>query len=339
MTTSTTTDNFERVPIGELATLPNPADWHAALRSRGTHVRGGQWTVSTPSDVAAALAAAALHVVPPEAGAGPAADLIARMARFCDGDQHRRRRATTVRLLPAVAGIAAQAARGATQYLRAHAAAEVLDVMPLARTLPAEAIAGGLGMAPADAAAAADQAGRLCDALASGRTSAADAAACGLCAALRPLGLSGEDEVAAAASILFQARDATAALIGATVLASGHGQSAPTAVLVDSVLRRQAPVQCTRRAAAADTTIGGVVVPRGSELWIFLAAAELGNGRPAAFGSGPHACPGADQAGAIAREVVTALDAGGWRPVPGQRVDYEPRPNLRLPREVLVSRG
>ncbi|MGH3301837.1 MAG: hypothetical protein ACRDOK_09165 [Streptosporangiaceae bacterium] len=345
MTTTTTGDQLERVPITELATRPDPADWHAALRALGTHARGGQWIVSTPPDVAAALIAPGLRVIPPPAGGGPAADLVARMARFCDGKEHRRRRALTVRLLPPVAEVAGQAARRTARYLLERAAADVLDVMPLARTVPAGALARTMGLSGPHAASAANLTGRLSDALlfappgpVPAQACDADEAASQLCAALGPLELTGEDGVAAAASVLFQARDATAALIGAAVLAAPRGESGQ-ADRVEAVLRRHAPVQCTRRVAVADTTIGAAVIPRGSDVWIFVAAAEPGSGIPASFGSGPHACPAAATASAIARAVVTVLEAGGWRPVAGQRIDYEPRPSLRLPCHVLVSRG
>jgi cytochrome P450 len=280
--------------------------------------------------------------VPPPTAAGPAADLVARMARFCDGEAHRRRRALTVQLLPTVREVAGHAAEAAAEYLRKQESAQAFDVMPLARALPAWALARALGLSAPEATLAADLTGRLCEALSSARpdaAAAADEAATQLCAVLGRLPLSSEEEIAAAASILFQARDATAALIGAAVLAPAPGEAGQTAVRVESALRREAPVQCTRRAAAADTTIGAAFIPGGSAVWIFVAAAEIGNGTPATFGSGPHACPGGPAATAIAREVVTALDAGGWRPVAGQRMEYEPRPNLRLPRQVLVSRG
>lgn len=317
--------------------------------------------LSTPADVAAALAAPDLSVVPPPAGHGPAADLIGRMARFSDGAAHRRRRELTVRLLPPVAEIAARAAERTAHYLREPRAADalaavpratnVLDVMPLARTVPAEALARALGLGRRHAASAADLTGRLCDALAAtahrgaragarrgapARASDADEAASALCAALRSLGLSDDDEVAAAASILFQARDATAALIGLTVLASAAGRCGRAADRVERVLRREPPVQFTRRTAVVATTIGAAVIPRGSDVRILLTAATAGT--PGTFGDGPHACPGATAATVIAREFGTVLDADGWRPVPGQRVDYEPRPNLRLPCRVLVTR-
>jgi cytochrome P450 len=339
MTTKTTSYQLEDVPIADLATRPDPAAWHEALRKLGTHSRGDQWIVSTPADVAAALSAPDLHVVAPLAGADAAAELIARMARFSEGGAHQRRRAMTVSVLPPVATIAAHAEDIARGQLCDRPPAEELDVMPLARTLAPEALARAMGLSKPDAACAAETTGRLCDALASARTSDADIAAIQLRAALRPLGASGEDEVAAAVSVLFQARDATAALIGAAVLAAEDDAGNHPADRVETVLRHQAPTQCTRRTAVADATIGRAVIPHGSDVWIFVAAAETGSGVPATFGSGPHACPGADSAVAIARAVVTVLDEDGWRPVAGQRIDFERRPNLRLPRRVVVSRG
>jgi hypothetical protein len=263
MTATTIRYQLEGVPVAQLAIRPDPASWHRALRSLGTHARGSQWVVSTPPDVAAALNSSALRVIPPATGAGAAAELVARMARFCDGEAHRRRRSLLMRLLPPVPVVARYAAEYAAQYIRDQATANAVDVMPLARTLPARALARAVGLSGPDAAVAAEATGQLCDALsrAPHRTGPAaepdeDQAATALVAALRPLRLSDADHVAAAAGILFQARDATAALIGAAVLASAGGESAPTAVRVESVLRRKAPVQCTRRTTVADTTIG-----------------------------------------------------------------------------------
>jgi hypothetical protein len=70
MAAMTTTDRLSGVPSAELATLPDPASWHERLRSLGTHARGGQWTVSTLPDVAAALSTPALQAIRPSAGTG-----------------------------------------------------------------------------------------------------------------------------------------------------------------------------------------------------------------------------------------------------------------------------
>jgi cytochrome P450 len=164
MTTMTPANELEGVPIAALATRPDPASWNAALRTLGTHARGDQWIVSTPQDVAAALTAPSLHVMPPPVGGGPAADLVARMARFCDGEAHQRRRALTMTLLPPAAEVAGRAYACAAHYLRVRAAADLLDVMPLARTVPALALGLAMGLSSPEAVSAAEATGRLCDA-------------------------------------------------------------------------------------------------------------------------------------------------------------------------------
>jgi cytochrome P450 len=149
-----------------------------------------------------------------------------------------------------------------------------------------------------------------------------------------------EERAVAAVSILFQARDATAGLIGlALCAAAGHPQ-AMAADLVRLAERGDPPVQCTRRVAARPVTIGGVTIPAGALVWVLLATADRGDPwPPATFGGGPHACPARLAATALARGVVGAILGGGWHPVPGQPVSYEPRPNLRIPVSVLLERS
>jgi cytochrome P450 len=340
-------EQLAELPVEELATSTAPDRWHGALQSMGTHCRAGAWVVSGPREVAAALASPALGVAPGsgQAGTGAAAELVAAMARFSDGPDHSRRRALVTELLPPVAAVSRATGARANDHLRRRAS--TFDIMPMARLLPAEVLARGLGLPPAEADRAAVLVGMLCDAVTPAlrrrprpRTDA-DGAAQELGrlfgTRLRP---SNHERIAAAISILFQARDATAALIGTTVL-SGPGASRDPrspGQRVEQVLRQDAPVQCTRRTAMTDAVIGDTVVPAGSAVWIFVAAAERGSGMPATFGTGPHGCPGAALATAIARQAVTVLDAEGWRPAAGQCVEYEPRPNLRVPARVLVTR-
>jgi cytochrome P450 len=237
--------------------------------------------------------------------------------------------------------------------------------MPVARTLPVRALAAALGLQSSQAERAAALTGKLCDTFAPRLTGAetpsatagsatgggsvadapqsADEAASELCALLSAtVPLADTETIAAAASILFQARDATAALIGLAALALADApvtSRLPVGQLIDSVLRREAPVQCTRRMAAADSTVGGARLPAGADVWIFIAAAERGREVPATFGSGPHGCPGATHAAAVAEVVIEVLSADGWRPVPGQRVEMEDRPNICCPRAVQVRRS
>lgn len=339
-------DLLAELPVGEIATSAAPDRWHGPLQSLGTHQRDGAWVVSGHRGVAAALASPALSVAPAAGqAAGAAADLVARMARFSDGEDHRRRRAVVSLLLPPVARITSITADRVNDYLLRRTS--TFDIMPMARELPAEVLARSLGLPAAKAGRAAFLTGVLCDALTPALRprklppGAADAAAEELEALVRRyLETASSERVDAAVSILFQARDATAALIGTAVLAgSSDGDPRSPGQRVEEVLRHDAPVQCTRRTAIADAAIGDVTVPAGSAVWIFLATAEHGMGMPATFGSGPHGCPGAAHATAIARQVVTVIAAEGWRPVSAQRVDYEPRPNIRVPVRVLVARS
>jgi cytochrome P450 len=333
------------ISVAELATSPAPGRWHETLRSLGVYQQDGAWIVSRPGDVAAALASAGLSVAPPPGDGGAADSLLRRMARFSDDPAHQRRRELVTSLLPSVPELVTLTADRVNQALRRRIA--TFDIMPLARSLPAAVLASAMGLSASQAEQAAELTGQLCDAVTPvlGPHPVApdigDEAAVELCALLAAFGRRADsaetaEAAVAAASILFQARDATAALIGLTVLAGQTGLT--PGWQIDKVLRHVAPVQCTRRFAIADTAIGTVTVPAGAQMWIFVAAAERGTGIPATFGSGLHACPGASQAIAIARQVVTVLQTEGWHAAAGQRIELEPRPNVRVPRRVLMSR-
>lgn len=303
--------------------------------------------MARPHEVDAALASPVLTVpaLMPPAGqpVGPARALQARMARFSNGPQHTRRRALLEQVLPEVAGLQAAASRHTTAMAQDRVGP--WDVMPLARSVPALTLTGALGVPAAQARRAADLVGRLSDALAPAIAPlppqpAGDPAAEELTALLAPLGAYDPERVAAVAGLLFQARDATAALIGAALLDVGQAtEPDPDAAVVERALRQAAPVQCTRRTPTEDLQLGDVTVPRAAPVWLVLAAAERGAPHePATFGAGPHACPGAQHAIALATGVLTGLRAAGSRPVPGQPVRLEPRPNLRMPATVLVAR-
>lgn len=349
MTAATPDPGVPDLPVELLATATRPSVQHAQLRARGVHRRDSGWVVARPADVTAALASPALSVATPVAvEATPPGDarlLQARMARFTDPPQHAPRRALLEQLLPDPAGLQPAASRQTSAALQGRTG--TFDAMTLARCVPVLVLAAALGVPAAETARVAVLVGQLCDALAPSlappaTSSSGDDAARALGELLQYVGPWDGDQVDAAAALLFQARDATAALIGNALLADDAAHPAPAhrdpGLAVEQALRWDAPVQCTRRTARADVQLGGVTVPSRERVWVVLAAAEQGApSRPATFGAGPHACPGAAHAVALARGVLAGLDTAGWQPVVGHDVQYEPRPNLRMPAAVLVQ--
>jgi cytochrome P450 len=335
------------LPLQMLAASADPTEKYAELARLGVHLHGGTWVVCGHEDVAAALASPAMSVAPVATETGDARRLQARMARFSDAPYHARRRDLVQEMLPSAPGLKDAAAERTRAVL--PTCGPRFDLMSIARTVPVATLAAAMGV-PADRVAGiTTQIGRLCDALAPSHEAAVaerpdgDSAVRELAKALtavlttRPRT---EEALAAAVGVLFQARDATAALVGATVLLEDQdfagGDPEPQ---IGRALREQAPVQSTRRVALEDTRLGSGHVPAGASLWISLAAAERGGPvAPATFGSGPHACPGSAHAIALTRGIVAAVYAAGYRLLRDQTVEFEPRPNLRMPSKVLVAR-
>ena len=116
------------------------------------------------------------------------------------------------------------------------------------------------------------------------------------------------------------------------------------------VLRRDAPVQNTRRFVAHDIALLGQPLRAGDKILVVLAAANVdGTTNPDplrfdsdrtaprlwTFGGGTHRCPADALATAIARETVRHLlslpDVDRWLAGLGE-VAYRPSPNARIPR-------
>lgn len=291
-------------------------------------------------DVEAALTSPALSVALTEPPEGGAQRLQAQMARFSDGEDHARRRALVQARLSGLSGLEQASAQRTAGLLRARTTP--FDVMPLARTVPVAVLAAALGFGEVQIEPVTSLVAALCDALAPSveprpLPDDIDVVAAELIEQLRALGSDDDEHVAAALSVLFQARDATAALIGATLLAEMSQPNGSVDPWVESALRRDAPVQCTRRVALSDVVIGGISISKGSAVLVMLDSPDAGYGtEPATFGAGPHACPGSRMAREIARGCVSAIQAG-WRPVPEQPGAYEPRPNLRLLAQLMVE--
>ncbi|MFE3762375.1 hypothetical protein ACFXPI_11490 [Streptomyces sp. NPDC059104] len=148
-----------------------------------------------------------------------------------------------------------------------------------------------------------------------------------------------------AIGFLSQTYDATAGLIGNTLVALARGAEAPdTGALVREVVRHDAPIQNTRRFAAGAFTHAGSTVEPGQQILVVLAAANrdpavnpdphaLSPGRvnPVifTFGAAAHRCPGESLAAALATAVVTELRTAGWSTTATPA--YRPLANARIP--------
>lgn len=158
--------------------------------------------------------------------------------------------------------------------------------------------------------------------------------------------------LANAIGFLSQTYDATAGLIGNTLVALARGEAVPPGAdglepLVREVVRHDAPIQNTRRFAARPFRYRGAEVLPGQQVLVVLAAANRdpavnadphafrpGRTDPAVFtfGADAHHCPGRDLAVALATGIVGALlDAGAQPGTLPADPGYRPLANARIP--------
>jgi cytochrome P450 len=302
------------------ATHPDPYPYYAELIARRPLHRDdslGLWVAASAAAVTAALTSEACRVRPlsepvPKALIGTAAgDLFGRLVRMNDGAYHTRTKpavSATLAMLDAKA--VADAAREAAQALATELdpARQPKGIMDLAFRLPAYALAGLLGLPIAARPEVAERAGLLVRALAPGATGpdverGGDAAAA-LLAAVRALSAyrsASEDAVANAVGFFSQSYEATAGLIGNTLvamarqpgvreriaaepaalasptaLASPAALASPTALssIVSEVARHDPPVQNTRRWVAKGAVVAGQAMAEGDAVLVVLAAAN-----------------------------------------------------------------
>ncbi len=274
-------------------------------------------TTNLPGHVSlAALTSDALVPSPAPAADGPPslAWLRAHVARFSSGTEHRRRRAVTETRLAALdPEPLRERASSRTRSLRA--AAGTLDVMAdVARIVPVLVLAEALGAPSVQVADVALVARWYLTGAPEGEDTTPVDEAVGRLATACP----GEDdeEVATAIGLLVQSYEATAGLIGNGFLAAVREGEQESTVLG------------TTRVATVDTELDGVHIGAGEPVRVDLAAPSM------QFGAGPHACPGAAQARAIAAGVVAAL--AGCR-LADDPVAYRPGPNAHVPERLIVA--
>jgi cytochrome P450 len=273
--------------------------------------------VSADADVRAILADPA-YVVPPAPHSpeiGTLAWLRAHVTRFCEGETHDRRRALAEH---EIAGLDPASLRQAAAELTAaeltfHPSSEPFDVMPLARRVPAAALAAGLGVSPDRIAAAVDAmlaavSGYLNPDLA---RPGADSSVALLAESFGP---AEPEHLANRIGLLMQACDATAALIGNALIAAFAADGTVEEIIARTLVD-DPPTLRTRR-----------ISPDGELVTIDISGCT--------FGAGRRPCPGVDQARALAAGVLDAILA--CCELADQQIDYLPSANLRMPASLLL---
>jgi cytochrome P450 len=366
-------------------TAADPYPYYAGLvasRPFGWDERINAWVAASAAAVTEALGQPALLVRPPAEPVPPgivgtaAGDVFGRLVRMTDGPLQQR-------LKSIVAAALGRADLERTAALAAERTAYVLkhsDASPLRELMfgvPAQVVAALCGLDEPVAGEASRIIGDFVACIPASATPQQQAAAAVAAARLRDLlgpaldehgsGLLGElvraavrDDwtdtaplLANGLGLLSQTYDATAGLIGDTVVALARSLGpvpetpAQWRAFVREVARFDAPVQNTRRFAATALTVAGSRLAEGDAVLVVLAAANRDPAaNPAAdqfrtdreapamftFGAAAHRCPGETIAVAIASAVVAELVAAGRdaAAVP-DTVTYLPLANARIP--------
>jgi cytochrome P450 len=356
-------------------THPDPYPYYAELVARRPFERDaslGLWVAASAAAVTAVLTSELGRVRPaaepvPRALAGaPVGDFFGRLVRMNDDAYHLRQKPTvsaTLAMLDGavVAGHARDAARALVAELDPAAHPERL--IDFGFRLSAYALAGVLGLPGETRAQTAASVGDLVRALAPDATPSdverGAAAVTALAAAVRALPRyagAGDERVANVVGFFSQAYEATAGLVGNTLIALARHPDARARVardatwlgaVVSEVVRHDAPVQNTRRFVAEAGVVAGQSLKAGDAVLVVLAAANRDPAvnpeperfdptrrerRTFTFGAGPHTCPGEALATAIATAGVAALLAAGVLPEGvASAPSYRPSVNTRVP--------
>ncbi|HEX2885939.1 cytochrome P450 [Vineibacter terrae] len=369
-------------------THADPYDYYAGLVARRPLYHDealGMWVASGAASVTAVLGSARVGVRPlaetvPAALQGtPAGDIFGRLVRMNDGAGHCPFKQAVTATLQSIDE--ARVASLAEHWAHRLAGTQSLNEFMLA--LPVHVVGSLLGVADDAMPALAQDAGDfvrgiapVADAAQRARGAVAAAALLALFHRMRAAqekdgdgllmrlagtarGLGRADEAAVVANgigFLSQAYEATAGLIGNTLVALARHHDARAQVAHDArhlrgvvweTLRADPPVQNTRRFVADDGVVAGQQMRRGDAILVVLAAAgrdPAANAEPArfdtarqdrrlfTFGAAVHACPGERIAAAIAQAGVARLLAGGVRPEALlQDLAYRPSGNVRMP--------
>jgi cytochrome P450 len=322
----------------------------------------GLWVASSAGAVGAVLASDLCRVrplaepVPAKLQGTAAGDLFGRLVRQTEGDRHGPMKQAVSAALGAIGGEEAAAASRAWARTLAAEIHSKPDLQDYAFRLPVYVVASLLGIPRDRLETAARWTGEMAAGFAPAATPQQVESGAQAAAELRRLigGLAGggvfadlvrqarragcEDETISANGVgfLLQAYEATAGLIGNTLLALARNPGLLAADLdgvIQDVLRFDPPVQNTRRFVARAGTVAGREMREGDAVLVVLAAAGRDPAAPLlTFGAGRHACPGQSLATAIARAGVEQALAAGVDPAPlAEGVSYRPSGNVRIP--------
>lgn len=357
----------------------DPAPYYAGLAAKRPFFFDdalGWWVAASADAVDAVLGSTACRVrpadepVPKAVAASATGAFFSQLVRQIDGPDHGARKTTVMAALGRL-DISALAARAHRQAYAALPDAELLDAAVGAEAhfrVPLATIAQTLLADHADAQACQADIAAYLAALGPGASPSAVAHADDAVGRLQqrfassPL-ITGEDEaeISNLAALLAQTYDACAGLLGNCIVTlSRHPdlverlRAQPEAVepFVREVLRRDAPVQNTRRFVVHDAELLGQPVRAGDRILVLLAAAnvdaaanpdplrlDIDRIRPRlwTFGAGLHRCPAETLAVVIARETMQHLlslhGSPRWFSRLGDSTEltYRPSPNARIP--------
>ena len=364
----------EQLPLLQAAASPDPYSLYEQLVPRGLFYDEDieVWVAASAAAVTEVLTADGLGVrplatpVPPGLIGTPAGAVFGRLVRMTDGSfQSRVKPLVTAALSAADTTRAAEVATRRAKRILADGGSDMLfrlmfEVSPSVvgelAGLPAELELAGLVQAfigcipptagPTELAAASPAAAQLSELL----EPLLDPQQPGLGGQLRRAadGADYRDNavlVANAIGMMGQSYDATAGLIGNTLLSLGNTGAAIGPEYLLEVARHDSPIQNTRRFAHTDMELCGQRISAGQPVLALLGAANrdpaanpdpnrFNPGRPEprlfTFGAGSHACPGRLLAVVIATAVVQAAMTAGVS-VPQQAESYLPLANARIP--------
>lgn len=295
----------------EAVTHPDPYPYYKTLVERSIYrdEELSMWVAASAESVTEVLTSDACRVRPP----GSASDGIFReLARVNDGAHHRALKDEVMTITGAL-----DAARVA-EVSRMWASRLADDMEEFAFAMPVRVMATLLSVEDVSLSDVRAFANAL---FSGGASTPTDRPAC------RP----------ALLGLLAQTLDATAGLIGNTMLALADGAPPARRLVrqrlagaagpaagpagrrpafrslrdaIEHVIRFDPPIHNTRRFVAEDSVIAGMPMRAGDAILVVLAAANRdprANGRVFTFGLGPHACPGQELAVTIAEAAVVEL--------------------------------